>query len=130
MIKSLIAVALLCFGLQAFAQDGGDHSQTVCSALDANVCAHLGHMTKLDSSGEAQFVAHVMVAQQVSDMSVVLWMPEMGHGSSPVKLELFGLNKYKVTQAYFIMPGTWEVRLSFTLNGVKHNLAIPVNVEQ
>ena len=130
MIKTLLAIGLVTFALNAFAAGDGDHSETVCSALDANVCAHLGHMTKLDSSSEVQFVAHVMVAQQVADMNVVLWMPAMGHGSSPVKLTLTGLNYYQVSQAYFIMPGNWEVKMSFSLNGVKHQITIPVNVEQ
>ncbi len=129
MIKNLLAIALVSFSLNAFAEGDHDHSETVCSALDAKVCAHLGHMQK-KSNGEVQFVAHVELSAQVSDMNVVLWMPAMGHGSSPVKTELFAVNHYKVTQAYFIMPGQWEVRLTFAVNGVTHTLAIPVAVEQ
>lgn len=128
MIKNLLLIATLFIGFNVFAEN--DHSEDVCSTADAAVCAHLGHMRKNPTSGEYQFVAHVMVAQQVTDMKVELWIPSMGHGSSPVTVQQFGLNKYKVSQAYFIIPGQWEVRLSFSLDGVAHQLNIPVAVEQ
>lgn len=50
-------------------------------------------------------------------LAVVLWMPSMGHGSSPTKVEplldasgtaLSG--QYGVKQVYFSMDGDWEVR--------------------
>lgn len=44
-------------------------------------------------------------------LRVVLWMPSMGHGSSPVKIESLGRGLFHVTQVYFIMPGEWEMRL-------------------
>lgn len=131
MLKSALVIGLFVVGLNAFAAGDGDHSETICSAVDAKVCAHLGHMTKDASTGEAQFIAHAMIPQnqEVSDMKVVLWMPSMGHGSSPVTLTKVGVNKYQVTEAYFMMPGQWEVRLSFSLNGANHKINIPVAVE-
>ncbi len=125
---------MLLVGFNSFAtgDHDHDHSETVCSKLDANVCAHLGHMTKLNSSDEVQFVSHVMTPanQPISDMKVDLWMPSMGHGSSPVKLASIGVNKYKVSEAFFIMTGEWQVRMTFTFNKVKHQINIPVTVEQ
>jgi hypothetical protein len=47
-------------------------------------------------------------------VEVKLWMPSMGHGSSPVKIEKVGLGLYKVTRVYFIMPGEWEIRIQIT----------------
>ncbi len=46
------------------------------------------------------------------DVSVLLWMPSMGHGSAPVKLDKLGPAQFRVTNVYFIMPGDWEIRLS------------------
>ena len=40
---------------------------------------------------------------------VYLWMPDMGHGSAPVKLKKTATGEYEVSNAYFIMPGKWEV---------------------
>lgn len=39
---------------------------------------------------------------------VKLWMPDMGHGSSPVKLALEG-DAYKAVDVHFVMGGNWEV---------------------
>jgi hypothetical protein len=46
-----------------------------------------------------------------TDLAVQLWMPSMGHGSSPVRIERQGVGAYRASGIYFIMPGLWEVRL-------------------
>lgn len=123
-------VLLVLVGMSAFASD--DHTANVCSAVNQNVCGHLGHMTGLKFDSEAQFVAHLEVPNevQVTDLTVKLWMPEMGHDSSPVKITQLGVNKYKITEAYFIMPGNWEVRVAFKLEGIAHELHIPVVITE
>lgn len=45
------------------------------------------------------------------NVAVKLWMPSMGHGSSPVKVEKIAPGLFKVTQVYFIMSGDWEIRI-------------------
>ncbi|MNJ94871.1 hypothetical protein D3C87_125740 [compost metagenome] len=47
----------------------------------------------------------------VGDLSVVLWMPSMGHGSAPVKIEKLEPGVYRVHSVYFIMPGDWEIQV-------------------
>ena len=49
-------------------------------------------------------------------LSVVLWMPSMGHGSSPVTVKRVEEGVYKVTNVYFSMRGDWEIRF-FVKNG-------------
>ncbi|MBC7466329.1 MAG: FixH family protein [Bdellovibrio sp.] len=44
-------------------------------------------------------------------IAIILWMPSMGHGSSPVKIQKIADGIYRVTKVYFIMPGDWEIRL-------------------
>ena len=55
------------------------------------------------------------------NIKVVLWMPSMGHGSSPTQVEhavdangsaITGA--YSVKNVYFVMPGEWEVRVILT----------------
>lgn len=41
---------------------------------------------------------------------VFLWMPSMGHGSSPVTMERLGPGVYQARDVFFIMPGIWEIR--------------------
>jgi hypothetical protein len=57
-------------------------------------------------------------------VAVKLWMPDMGHGSSPVRvstirdagsLDIPGL--YRASQVYFIMPGRWEIWVQLKQEG-------------
>jgi hypothetical protein len=41
----------------------------------------------------------------------LLWMPSMGHGSSPVRIEKIDANTYRIYDMYFVMAGDWEVRI-------------------
>lgn len=127
-LQFVALLLLVLVGLSALAD--GDHSVDVCSTVDQSVCGHIGHMSGMKSDSEAEFVVHLEVPNdvQVTDLTVALWMPDMGHGSSPVTLTQFGVNKYKVTQAFFIMPGHWEVRVNFKLEGAEHSIHIPVDI--
>lgn len=46
-----------------------------------------------------------------SQVGVVLWMPSMGHGSSPVKIQKVSDGIYRVYNVFFVMPGDWEIRI-------------------
>ena len=41
---------------------------------------------------------------------VVLWMPSMGHGSSPVTVERLATGLYRANRVFFTMKGDWEIR--------------------
>ena len=49
------------------------------------------------------------------DLTVVPWMPAMGHGASvkPTATEIGG-GVYRVDEVDLIMPGSWELRTHFT----------------
>lgn len=129
-LNLVVTLLFVLTSLLAFAD--GDHSENVCSSFNTQVCGHIGHMSGMRSDSEAQFVTHLEIPNevQVSDLKVELWMPHMGHGSSPVTITQFGVNKYKITEAYFIMPGAWEVRVSFILDGLQHKLHIPIEIAE
>lgn len=48
--------------------------------------------------------------------SVFLWMPSMGHGSSPVTLKKLDTGIYDVSDVYFIMDGDWQIRIQLKNN--------------
>ena len=43
-------------------------------------------------------------------IKVVLWMPSMGHGSSPVTVEKISTGLYRAKNVFFTMKGDWEIR--------------------
>lgn len=47
---------------------------------------------------------------------VVLWMPSMGHGSSPTKTQRIDVGTYRATSVFFIMPGAWEIKFQIKEN--------------
>lgn len=62
---------------------------------------------------------------------VKLWMPEMGHGSSPVitrpALESGGAvipGVFNVTDVYFVMPGEWEIITQLRQDGTSNSVIL------
>ncbi len=43
-------------------------------------------------------------------LKIVLWMPSMGHGSSPVTVEKLSTGLYRAKNVFFSMKGDWEIR--------------------
>lgn len=50
-------------------------------------------------------------SQEVAQIK--LWMPDMGHGSSPTALEVVNDRCIRVTKINFMMAGLWEIRLVY-----------------
>ncbi len=53
-------------------------------------------------------------AQDGLTVTVVPWMPAMDHGTSTPTVTPEGNGKYRVTQLYLFMPGTWVLKTSFS----------------
>lgn len=115
-----------CFSLSACAkpnyQDSKDLkvSQKVglsCSSI-SNLCHRLTWETMPTETTMGSFKLEFFQSNLDSpwrdlpgDLSVVLWMPSMGHGSSPVQIEKVAPGIYHVTRVFFVMPGEWEIRV-------------------
>ncbi len=46
------------------------------------------------------------------EVKVRLWMPSMGHGSSPVVVSKADVGTYKVDEVFFSMPGDWDIEVT------------------
>lgn len=63
------------------------------------------------------------------DIAIVLWMPGMGHGSSPVKVERVDMGTYLATEVFFTMKGAWEIRVQLKNNAVlKDQALVPITL--
>jgi hypothetical protein len=70
------------------------------------------------------------------DVEVVLWMPSMGHGSSPTQVERIAdasgniiEEALRVRNVYFIMGGDWEVRVTLkSADGTTETQSFALNV--
>jgi hypothetical protein len=62
-------------------------------------------------------------------LHVFLWMPSMGHGSAPVKIEKSGDGEYEVSSVQFIMGGKWEVKFQLKDGGqVFDEVIVPLSI--
>jgi hypothetical protein len=63
-----------------------------------------------DQSGNRAKIEH--------DLQAFLWMPEMGHGSSPIKTTKIDDGIYELTNISFIMSGLWDMHFEFKYNDI------------
>jgi hypothetical protein len=62
------------------------------------------------SPNESKLAVEI-VGADADSVEVVLWMPEMGHGSADTVVTRAGTTKFEVTDIYFIMSGLWELQV-------------------
>lgn len=41
---------------------------------------------------------------------LILWMPSMGHGSTPTVIQRLDVGTYRASDVFFIMPGEWDLK--------------------
>jgi hypothetical protein len=56
---------------------------------------------------------------------VRLWMPGMGHGSSPVTVERVGPGEYRASEVFFLMRGEWEIHIQIDSEGATDEAVLP-----
>ena len=62
-------------------------------------------------------------------LAISIFMPAMGHGSSPVKITRVNPGEYIVSEINFFMGGTWEVKFQMKENGQVHDeTVLPYNL--
>ncbi len=49
-------------------------------------------------------------------LNVYIWMPEMGHGSSPIVMNQLNSIDYNFSELAFIMPGLWVLHIEILEN--------------
>lgn len=108
--------------------DAQNHVSGRCDLqfAQSHLCASLTWTQGPVSPNESEFILKFWNEQNSSEngpyidpvetLSVILWMPSMGHGSSPVTIEKIEMGVYRVRRVYFIMPGEWEVRAFLKTN--------------
>lgn len=58
-----------------------------------------------------------------------LWMPSMGHGSSPIEVTSVSTGIYQLKEIYFTMPGDWTLNLQLKNgNQVIEAANIPISI--
>lgn len=115
----------------AFAQSA---VREVCTSYTSKVCASAKFVSTPNSSSEGAFQLNLQTPDNkvAQNVKVDLWMQmgNHGHGSSPVQLAYLAENTYQVEKAWFVMTGSWQVRIEFQVDEQSYKLILPVQVAQ
>jgi hypothetical protein len=82
---------------------------------DSQFCLEVSWSVTPQVNVDSSFIFRLTTLDKIGvalqNVEVDLWMPDMGHGSSPVSIRKIEDDKYQVQDVYFIMPGLWHVRI-------------------
>ncbi len=122
----LICVSIFGAGF-ADAQRGHSQNQPVSALQYANGAIHAFVTWETGPSVGKESLLRIewrsgidgLPIEPPGDFSVVLWMPSMGHGSAPTKIQPYQdaqgrtlLGIYHVSNIYFMMGGDWDVNIA------------------
>lgn len=136
-MKSVIlSIIFMVLGITAYGHQGS-HSQSehltfAQGAYHAHVEWTVGPLVSDYSTLSLHWrsgVDHQIIAAP-GNFSVELFMPSMGHGSSPTTVEAQNDGSYKVSGVFFSMPGDWLVKVVLNeADGVQETQAFTLLIE-
>jgi YtkA-like len=115
MLKIFSSFLLILASFSVFAANPDQHLSFAQGKIHAHISWTVGPVVEKESVMLVEFKtgADHKPLDIKSDLTVALFMPEHGHGSSPTKVEkVTGSSSFKVSKMYFTMPGKWEVRVT------------------
>lgn len=130
-MKSVLLALAAVFCMKAQAHEF--HTPNYCHPEVKNFCAHIGYSTQPKVNEAFEFVVDLVaspeILAQVQTAHIELYMPSMGHGSAPVKVERLDLKHFQISEAYFTMEGTWVIRAEVVTASGSLLLEIPFEVK-
>lgn len=132
MLKLLSSIFLILASFSASAAVSEQHLTFANGKIHAHISWTVGPVVETESIMLVDFKTgedHKPLDIK-SEVKVSLFMPEMGHGSSPTKVEkVRGSTSFKVSKIYFTMPGKWEVRVTIkNEDGTKETQTFSQNI--
>lgn len=63
------------------------------------------------NKGDGSAVPVDIVGGSGATLTVLAWMPSMGHGAPPIRVEQLDVGTYRASNVFFTMKGDWEIRV-------------------
>lgn len=101
--------------------------------VSASLCFELDWLTDIKVNQEARVLLTILGEDPAvwagSVIQAKLWMPEHGHGSAPVKVELNSQGEFELSNLWFIMPGKWSLHLEiYQENRLVDEYVLPIEL--
>ncbi|MFV8257882.1 serine protease spb1 [Bdellovibrio bacteriovorus] len=128
----MLAAGLMLASVTASAQQSAD---CPLSFPGSELCATIEFAQAPNQNTDSPFIlkvydqtstASVPVLVDPAQLKVDLWMNmgHHGHGTSPVKIEKQEVGTFLISEAYFVMPGKWLIRV--WINNEKSEMTVVV----
>ena len=129
-LNILLLILTMVFPVLGFSDT---YSAQICSTT-TTVCAAIQSDLPFTSKSEGRFELKLEDKQQseINLVKIDLWMQmgNHGHGSSPLKVLSLAPNQFDVTNAYFVMRGLWQIRVTYRLNNFQETLILPTQISE
>lgn len=127
MIKSLVFFTTLLVSSFSWAQEAH------CLEQGSQICASLEFLSPLSPDTEGIFLVKFegLKDEQIRDMKMELWMDMghgHGHGSAPLEIEQLAPDRFKVSNAWFVMRGDWVLRTYFYVDSKPQGIIFPIHI--
>jgi hypothetical protein len=87
------------------------------------------HLHLSSSSMSSESMSSEAVNKDVQ-LHIFLWMPSMGHGSSPVNIVSEHDGSYWIEEIFFNMPGAWDIHIQLkNQHDVIDEIILPLQIE-
>ena len=130
---NFLAIVFSLFSSVGFAATSDLATSAACPLAfpKAGLCASAQWVQGPSANVENQMLVQFYDAKTLAPkdptgaVTVVLFMPDMGHGSSPTSLKHNAEGIFEVRKMFFIMEGQWEVRVA--IDGEQQ--VLPVDIQ-
>lgn len=124
-MKFILAIFTLAFSFSVLAEV---NPAKVCSQTTA-VCVAYQSEVEFTTTQEGRFRLSLSEANL---LKVDLWMQmgQHGHGSSLLKVTPVAPGEFDITKAFFVMRGSWQIRVTYKQGSVEETLIIPVVIKK
>jgi hypothetical protein len=129
-MKFILVLALTLFSSLSFS--ALNHEETCSKVTKVCVIYHTDDPFTTTQEGRFKLFLESSDQKEVTFIKADLWMQmgNHGHGSSPLKITPVAPGEFDVTKAYFVMKGTWQLRVTYEQESKQETLIIPVTIKQ
>jgi hypothetical protein len=129
-MKFILVLTLTLFSSLSFS--ALNHEETCSKVTKVCVIYHTDDPFTTTQEGRFKLFLESSDQKEVTFIKADLWMQmgNHGHGSSPLKITPVAPGEFDVTKAYFVMKGTWQLRVTYEQESKQETLIIHVTIKQ
>lgn len=128
LLKTILVMSSFLISLPSSKASESD-SLKACDEKDSSVCASILLPRNIDFENPQTFQIKINSDFEIENLAITIWMPlcttskDGGMYSPPPTVIKMENDRYEVRDAYFMMPGAWEIIATFTAKEKMHKIS-------